>query len=211
MNGLSLFSGITPAQQRQMEQCFHPLSSSFGAGETIMAYSSSPVRLGTLLSGRAHLSTLDAEGRENRLEELEEGDVFGEMFILPLENQAYWVEADTECQIMFIDYPHLIKRCENACPHHSQLVDNLFRITARKTQAMAMHIHVLSQRSLRQKLLAYFSFLRLLTGSDSFTLPLNYRALADYLGADRSAMTRELSKMKREGLLKTEGRRITLL
>ena len=89
---------------------------------------------------------------------------------------------------MFIDYPHLIKRCENACPHHSQLVDNLFRITARKTQAMAMHIHVLSQRSLRQKLLAYFSFLRLLMALFPSTLPLNYRALADYLGADRSAL-----------------------
>ncbi len=175
-----------------------------------MAYSSSPVRLGTLLSAALTcppwtLRPGKPAGRAGG------GRCVRRNVYSPLENQAYWVEADTECQIMFIDYPHLIKRCENACPHHSQLVDNLFRITARKTQAMAMHIHVLSQRSLRQKLLAYFSFLRLLTGLIPFTLPLNYRALADYLGADRSAMTRELSKMKREGLLKTEGRRITLL
>ena len=210
MDPLSLFSGITAQQQQQMEQCFHPVRAAFEAGETIMSYASAPVRLGTLLDGRAHLSSLDAEGRESRLEELEQGDVFGEMCILPLDNQDYRVEADTGCQVMFIDYAHLIKRCANACPHHSQLVDNLFQITARKTQSMAMHIHVLSQRSLRQKLTAYFSFQRLLAGSSSFTLPLSYRALADYLGVDRSAMTRELSKMKREGLLTAHGRKITL-
>lgn len=104
MDPLSLFSGITAQQQQQMEQCFHPVRAAFEAGETIMSYASAPVRLGTLLDGRAHLSSLDAEGRESRLEELEQGDVFGEMFILPLDNQDYRVEADTGCQVMFIDY-----------------------------------------------------------------------------------------------------------
>ena len=132
------------------------------------------------------------------------------MFILPLDNQDYRVEADTGCQVMFIDYAHLIKRCANACPHHSQLVDNLFQITARKTQSMAMHIHVLSQRSLRQKLTAYFS---LSAASGGFLLlhaSVELPGAGGLSGVDRSAMTRELSKMKREGLLTAHGRKITL-
>ena len=141
---------------------------------------------------------MDAEGRESRLEELEQGDVFGEMFILPLDNQDYRVEADTGCQVMFIDYAHLIKRCANACPHHSQLVDNLFQITARKTQSMAMHIHVLSQRSLRQKLTAYLSFQQLLAGSSSFTLPLSYRAQRHDPGAEQNEAGRAADRPRPE-------------
>ena len=124
---------------------------------------------------------------------------------------AYSVMAVTACEVMLIDYEHLIKRCPNACRHHSQLVSNVLQLTARKAQSLAEHVNVLSQRTIRQKLLAYFGIRRVHAGSGAFVLPMTLTALADYLSVDRSAMMREMKRMKDEGILTFRGRDVQLL
>ena len=161
-------------------------------------------------SFRAYLLCIDDKGRESRLERLGRDDVFGEMFALPMERLSYFVVADTASDVLFIDYAHVISRCENACAYHSQLVHNLFQMTARKARIQTMHVSVLSQRTLRQKLLTYFELLcRRPDGTGR--LDMSYSALADYLCIDRSAMMREIKKLKEEGLVAVEGKEIRLL
>ncbi len=208
MGTYAIFDGISPAEQERMFTCFQPVKQQFSTGETVMRYAGTLQKIGILLSGRAHLSCVDAQGRENRLEQLGPDDVFGEMFTLPMESLHYFVTAETACEVLFIDYAHVIKRCEKACAHHSQLVHNLFCMTAHKARMQTMHVSVLSQRTVRQKLLTYFELLcRYAPGR----LPMSYSALADYLSVDRSAMMREIKKMKEEGLVRIEGKRVELL
>ena len=208
MEVCAIFDGIAPKDQEQMMRCFQPVTKRFEAGETVMSFAGTLQKIGVLTAGRAHLSCVDESGRESRLEQLGRDDVFGEMFTLPLERLSYFVTAETACEALFIDYVHVIKRCERACAHHSQLVHNLFQMTARKAQAQTMHISVLSQRTVRRKLTTYFE---LICRQTPGRLPMSYSALAEYLSIDRSAMMRELSKMKEEGLVRIEGREITLL
>ena len=108
------------------------------------------------------------------------------------------------------EYAHIMKRCENACAHHSRLVENMFRLVAGQARQLSRRVEVLSRRSIREKLLCYFQLCRLEAGGEEFTLPFTLSALADYISADRSAMMRELKKMREEGLVAIEGRRVKL-
>ena len=203
----ALFDGVSPQEKQRMMDCFQPVSKPFQAGEIIMSFAGVRRKIGVIMTGRAHLSCVDENGRESRLEQLTKNDVFGDMFTLPLERLSYFVTAETACEVLFIDYAHIIKRCERACAYHSQLMHNLFQMVARKSQAQTMHVSILSQRTVRQKLMTYFE---LLCRHTPGRLPMSYSALAAYLSIDRSAMMREIGKMKEEGLVRIEGREVTL-
>ena len=132
MSSVSIFDGISENARLQMRDCFHPQEKTFRAGDVLLRFSEQPERVGVLLEGRARLSAFDAEGRCNLLELLTDDCVFGAAFQLPLENFEFVVTADTSCHVLFLEYAHIVKRCANACAHHSQLVRNLFRMTAVK-------------------------------------------------------------------------------
>lgn len=205
------FSNISEEEQERMRVCFNAQREAFPAGACMMALSRASGRTGILMRGRADLTCMDAEGHNSILEYLEEGDIFGAVFTPCAPGLAYSVMAVTACEVMLIDYEHLIKRCPNACRHHSQLVSNVLQLTARKAQSLAEHVNVLSQRTIRQKLLAYFGIRRVHAGSGAFVLPMTLTALADYLSVDRSAMMREMKRMKDEGILTFRGRDVRLL
>ena len=120
------------------------------------------------------------------------------------------MQAEEETRVMFIDYAHVIKRCENACWHHSQLVSNLLQMIALQSRQQVQRIYVLSRTTTRKKLLAYLESLAEEQQSPSVRLPLSYTDLAGYLSVDRSAMTRELKSLEKEGVLKKDGRNICL-
>lgn len=86
-----------------------------------MEYSSSMKKIGLILYGRAVLYCCDSEGNQDMIDELKKDAVFGEAFLLPTDSQHYYVCAAEETKVMFIDYEHVIKRCEQACAHHSQM------------------------------------------------------------------------------------------
>ena len=117
----------------------------------------------------------------------------------------------TSCDVLFIDYPHIMKRCENACTDHSILVQNMLQMMLEKAQALSERVDVLSRRTIREKLLCYFRQMAEKAGGESFTLPFSLSTLADYIATDRSAMMRELKRLREEGLVRSDGRRFTLL
>lgn len=113
--------------------------------------------------------------------------------------------------MIFMRYDQITKRCENACACHSQVVSNLFLLLSRKSLYLSRRVEVLSCRSIREKLLCFFRQQAELSGSRSFPMPFSFSALADHIGADRSAMMRELRRLREGGVLRTESRTVTLL
>ena len=145
------------------------------------------------------------------LEELSVGGVFGRTLAYAGSvRDSMEVVCRTPCDVLFIDYPHIFKRCEKACTHHSLLVQNMLRLMADKAQALSLRVDVLSRRSIREKLLCYFRQLSEQEGKQTFTLPFSLSTLADYIATDRSAMMRELKRLKEEGVIRSDGRKITL-
>ena len=111
---ITLFTDILPEEQERMRVCFHAREDIFRNGETIMEYSRSMNKIGLILYGRAILYCCDEEGNEYMIDELKKDAVFGEPFLLPADSQHYYVTAEEETKVMFIDYDHVIKRCEKA-------------------------------------------------------------------------------------------------
>lgn len=211
MRQTELFKGIDAESIDRMIDCFKPEVRAFKRGETVMLYSSELSYLCVLLSGRAHLYCTDSDGEYLLLENYEANDIFGEVFAMPYSALGYAVEADCDCEVMFIRFSCICGRCPKACQHHTQLTHNLFELSARKAQALAMRINVISKRSLRRKLLAYFEYLRERNASDSFELESSLSQLSFFLCADRASMMRELKNMADDGLITRKGRKITLL
>jgi len=211
MNKSELFSGISQDSLNAMVECFKPEIRTFRKGETILVYSTELEYLCVLLEGSAHLYCMDSDGEYTLLENYRENDVFGEFLAMPVGFLGYAVEADSLCRVMFIRFSCIYGRCANACAHHTMLTSNLFEITARKAQALALRINMLSKKSIRRKLEKYFEYMQIKSGSRSFEIELSLSRLAGYLCVDRASMMRELRSMCDEGLIERQGRTVTML
>ena len=206
-----IFRDISNSEVEAMILCFRMRRARFAPGETIRVYGGSR-DVGVVVRGAAELVRFDSGGNRTILERMETGGIFGELLAFSAElGDSLEVIAAGECEVLFMDYAHIMKRCEKACRHHSLLVENLFRLMAEQARRLSRRVEVLSQRSIRDKLLCYFHILRLESGGDAVTLPFSLSTLADYISTDRSAMMRELKRMRQEGVVTVEGRRVALL
>jgi CRP-like cAMP-binding protein len=207
-----LFQDISYESYLAMYDCFHAVSKPFQTGEVIYDFCSGSDAVGILERGEASLLRVDSKGVETSLEELGQGGVFGRTLAFAGNcADSIQVVSRTPCEVLFIDYAHILKRCEKACTHHSLLVQNMLRLMAEKAQTLSERVDVLSRRSIRDKLLCYFDQLSEKAGSRTFALPLSLTRLADYIAADRSAMMRELKHLREEKMITGSGREITLL
>lgn len=194
--------------------CFDPEFRSYERGETVLTYSDEAGRIGILLYGSAKLYYIDESGDTSLLESYHRGDVFGEMFSLPLQDFEYIVTAEEKCRVIYIDYKHLITPCEKSCEHHSALINNMFIMTAQRSQELSLHISFLNQHTTRKKLLAYFKYCQTSCGGTAghpFEIPCSLGALAEYLCVDRVAMMKEIGRMKKDGLITSNRRQFILL
>ena len=104
-------------------------------------------------------------------------------------------------EVLFINVERVLSVCENQCSFHNRLLRNLLKNSAQKNISLATRMMHTASKFIRDRLLSYFSEQAILNGSNTFTVPFSRQQLADYLGVDRSAMSNELSKMKRDGLI----------
>lgn len=206
-----IFEGIHPDAVEEMLNCFSATVRKYKTGSTILNYAGVLSHICVVLSGTVEINCLDADGNLNLVETLGVDDVFGELFALPVKSRLYHAVAKSSCEILFIQYDKIVRRCERMCMHHDQLINNLFVLSAQKAQGLARRIAILSQKTLQQKLLLYLEYMALETGSQAFTLQMPLSRLAQYLSVDRSAMMRELNRMRRDGLIRSNGRYFELI
>ena len=208
-----LFEGITYEEYLRMLDCFQATEKTFQTDDVIYDLTvPGSGAVGILERGVASVVRIDEAGVNTVLEELGPGGVFGRTLAFAgASGDSLQVVCRTPCDVLFIDYPHILKRCENACNHHSVLVQNMLRLMSDKAQALSQRVDVLSRRSIREKLLCYFRQLSERAGSNTFTLPFSLSTLADYIATDRSAMMRELKRLREEGAIRSDGRQFTLL
>ena len=206
-----LFQGISEESQQAMCTCFDMREQSFRAGEVVYDFSAGRNMVGILAQGTAVIERIDHQGSRTILEQLDKGGVFGEMLMFEnVAGDSITVVAETPCRVWFMAADQVTKRCEKACAHHTQVVENMFQLVAEKATALYERVEVLSRRSIRDKLLCYFSLLAAKSRSGEFSLPFSLSALADYISTDRSAMMRELKKMRDEALVDIHGRKVLL-
>ena len=155
-----LFRGISEESQQAMRTCFDMREVSFRADEVIYDFGAGRNMVGVLAEGAAVIERIDQQGSRTILERLESGGVFGEMLMFEnVAGDSITVVAETACRVWFMAADQVTKRCEKACAHHTQVVENMFQLVAEKATSLYERVAVLSRRSIRDKLMCYFSLM----------------------------------------------------
>lgn len=205
-----VFDGISVEECRRIYDCFGVQERCFKPEELIYDFDTGRHTIGVLATGSAIVERMDRRGDRTILEHLEPGGVFGEMLMFQnVLGDSVCVSCEKTCCVWFFPEEKLERRCEKNCGHHNRMIENMFRLIRDKATALSERVEVLSRRSIREKLLCYFSLQQAKCGG-SFTLPFSLSALADYISTDRSAMMRELKKLRQSGRVRIEGRKITI-
>lgn len=207
-----LFSGISEDDVNHMMDCSQARVMNYSAGEVICRFDSDSGKVGVMVKGEAELLRIDYAGNRTVLEILAKGDVFGQTLAFSnLTGDALDVVCKKSATVVFIPADFVSGRCSNACVRHSVFVRNMLTIISDKTQALSERIEVLSNRSIRDKLMCYFSIHCAKNRSNCFVMPFSLSTLSDYICCDRSAMMRELGQMKDEGIVSVNKGEVTLL
>lgn len=183
----------------------------FKKNQIITTYIQKRNQICILLSGEADLIRYDLNGGRSIIEHFTKNDIFGEAFYIISTNNELSVEAKKNCEVIFFSYDNMYKKCTNNCKFHQKLTENFSRIIVHKVTNLNTRIEVLTKRTIRDKLLGYFSILSTRNLSRTILLPFSLTDLADFLSVDRSAMMREIRNLKDEGFIKKNGNKITLL
>lgn len=211
MTDSPLLEGVSPQECQAMRACLGVYEQYFRPGDIVYDLGGGRNMLGVLTDGAAVIERVDGKGERTILEHLEPGGVFGEMMMFrSAVDNSVMVRCAAPCCVSFLRSEAVLRRCEHACACHSRLVENLFRLVTDKATSLSERVEVLSRRSIREKLLRYFELQAAKNAGGTFSLPFSLSALADYISTDRSAMMRELKKMRQEMLVTVSGRRITL-
>lgn len=197
-----LFRGVSVEEIRTMLECLGTEQGRFAKGEVIYCAGDTVQSMGMVLSGSVQAENNDFWGNKSILDRMGPGQVFAETYAcIPGEPLMVSVVAVEDAEVLFLDIGRLLQTCPNSCTYHSKLIRNLLAISAQKNLNLSRRIFHTSSKSIRGRLFSYLSFQAARQKSYEFTIPFNRQQLADYLSVDRSALSNELSKMQKEGLL----------
>ncbi len=199
---LPLFYGIRQEELPGMLECLGGFQKSYQKNEIIYLESDEVRNTGVILSGIVHMIKEDSEGCKTLLISMKDGELFGESFSCGsrIDSQVSFLAA-TPCSILFLPFHRLLHSCQKTCGFHYKLIENMVQLLGDKNIKLMGKIEVISKKTLRGKIMAYLRSQSEEQQSRYFTISMNRLELADYLCADRSALTRELSAMKRDGLI----------
>ena len=207
-----LFQGIDGADILGLLNCLGAALRSFTKHQQILSEGDTADRLGILLSGSAAVVNQDIYGNRSILSAVQPGQLFAESFACAgADRLPVSVVAGEDVSVLLIDCRRITKSCSNACGFHNQMIFNLLQAVAERSLEFHKKLEITSRRTTREKLMAYLLTQAKTANSKEFTIPYDRQELADYLGVERSAMSAELSKLQKEGVLQTNRSRFQLL
>lgn len=197
-----LFEGIQPEDRMAMLGCTGYHIGSFHKGDIVAFEDENIKHIGIVISGAVDMIKEDIWGNKTMLVRTCMNEVFGETFACGSDNlSVVTFQASEDSQILFMPFDRVMRSCTMACQFHHRLIENMVRVIANKNRDLMRKVEVVSKRTIREKLLAYLSVQAQVQESRYLEIPFGRVELAEYLCVDRSALTRELAKMKLEGLI----------
>lgn len=206
----SPFDGISDLQKNKLFKLLGTHIYKFNKNEEILTTLNNEKVICILLEGYAQIININYNGEEYLVEELIENSIFGTT-ISDINSIEYEVRAIEASKVLVINYDNLYDEKNIAYSYFNVFVLNLFDIINNKLKVNNNRIRILTKKSIRDKLLAFFENEYKKNRSKFIYLSSNFKDLADYLSINRSAMFRELKYLKEENFIKIDGKRITLL
>jgi CRP/FNR family transcriptional regulator, dissimilatory nitrate respiration regulator len=197
-----LFQGIERTAISTMLNCLKPLVSSYYRNDYIVTEGDAYESVGLVLKGTVTVSKENAAGNRIVMTLLAPGDIFGEM--VTFSNQKIWpatVQAQEVCEVLFLPRGKIVAECERMCPWHRTLILNFLKIISERAIMLNKKVEYLNIKSMRGKISTYLLEQYKRTGDKNIILPLNRNELADFLNVSRPSMSREMCKMRDEGVI----------
>lgn len=212
LQGTALFGGIDRGSMASLLSCMEGRTVEVAKSEPVFLEGDPTGSICVVLEGAVQIVRDDFYGNRSLMSVALPGDLFGEAFACSgVETMPVSAYATQQSKLLLLSCRKMLTVCSNACPFHNALVKNLLQVVAQKNMQLSQKILFMSQKTTRQKLMAYLLDQAKQQGSPEFTIALDRQGLADYLGVERSAMSAELGKLKRDGVLDCSGPQFRLL
>lgn len=206
-----LFHGISEEEIKKILPCIGAREKFYDKNEIIFRAGTCVHEIGLVESGSVNIVVNFYWGDSNIFGHVEKGSIFAENYAaVPGKELICDVVATEPTQILFLDMKKLLTTCENGCQFHNRLVQNLLSISAEKSLELSSRMMHTAPKSIRERILSYLSEQAMINGKTHFFIPFNRQQLAEYLDVDRSALSHELSKMQKDGLLTFRKNEFTL-
>ncbi|MBR5517287.1 MAG: Crp/Fnr family transcriptional regulator [Firmicutes bacterium] len=199
---IPLFNDIEESNIVGLMQCISARTKTYEKDDAIVLEGSPADFVGIVLSGKLQIIKEEFEGSLTIISDVMPGEMFGEVFACAKANEMpVSVYACEKSSVMLLNFNRLLTTCSNACPFHSKVIQNLLQIVSHKAISLNKRIEIISKRSIRDKLICYLSMEYERTRKTQFAIPFNRQQLADYLCVERSALSAEMSRMKKEKII----------
>ena len=207
---ISLFKDITPNNKGKLLKLLETSNFTYQKGVNIAYLFKDKESIGLVLSGSLDIIRIDYNGTRTIIETIYEEELLGTSLTSLLSND-YEIITREDTKILWLDYKVILGINDTKYSYYNQFIKNLLMIALEKNTLKNERIEILTQKTIRNKLLEYFRIEALKNRSKIIYLKSTWQDLADYLAIDRCAMTRELKNLKEEGFISVKGRVITLL
>ena len=205
------FDGIRPSDIKKMIGCLGAAYKEYEKNETVLWEDSVVTQVGIILSGHARSIKVNTSGKLVIVTLLEEGGYIGALLAASRHRKSpVSVQATDRLSVLFFPVERLLTSCHHACPCHARLLSNFLSGVAEKALVLHDRNDCLIKPTIRDKVLTYLTRVANEKNSRAFTIPLDRNAMAEYLNVDRSALSRELAGMKRDGLIDYHKNHFTL-
>lgn len=206
-----LFNQFEDDELSHMLSCLRANLIDYKKEETVLLQGNTIFGAGIIVNGSVFSQRENIDGNKIILSSYNTGDMFGEELLLSgITVVPFSLIANELTSIIYIDCSEISKFCKLSCVHHSKLVINLTQMLSAKIIQMDRKMDIVQKRTIREKLMAYFNYMAEQEGSAAFEIPFSRQGLADYIGVNRSAVSRELWKMQKDGIISFNNRYFTL-
>ena len=209
--GTRLFQGIREHEIEAMLTCLSAEERTYGKDAYIYRAGDVTGRLGVVMEGAGNIFKDDVWGNRKIIENIGGGQIFGETYAcLKGEPLMVDVQASERSRILFMDVNRILTTCSSSCDFHNRLIRSLMYVLAGKNLMLTKKMDIITPKSLRERVMVYLSQESVKQGCRTVTVPFNRQQMADYLSVDRSALSAELSRMQRDGVISYEKNRFTI-
>jgi len=196
-----LFSGIETNDLEALLRCLGAGIKKVVKGEIILLAGDTPRHVGIVLTGQLHIIREDRDGNRTLIAAQAPGEIFAEALCCAgVSESPLTVIAEADSTVLMLDFTRVLKTCSNACAFHAKLIENMLRLIAGKNIFLQNRMEIISLKSIRAKVMLYLESFQVEHGR-KIIIPLNREEMADYLCVERSALSHELAKMKKDGLI----------
>lgn len=207
-----MFNGINECEIEGMLKCLNARTMLYKKNEYILRNGETVNSIGMVLEGLALVEKEDIWGNRTIISEISPGSLYAESYAclskLPAEIS---VIASDNTTVMLFDIRRILTTCSSSCGFHTKLIQNLLYTIAQKNVLLTKKMEYISKKTIKEKLLAYLSSEAMKAGSPTFNIPFNRQELADFLSVDRSALSSEISRLQKKGIISCRKNAFTIL